>query len=317
MPTQKSTFLLVLSTSLLLLSSACESPTPEAQPADADTLGALGPGAAPTVIAGHLLATRDRLAKTADLARHYPRLSRAEAYAIQRLSLDQQEGGGDSLVGWKLGGTRLTDPNAQPDPLFGYILASNVYDEGAAVPAGRFVDGAPQVEAEVAFWIEQDLPGPTVTREQLEAAVSVGGAIELITPRLVPAQPGDTTALPTELALADNLSHAGVVMGDKRVAPADLDLAGESAWILVNGEEKARGSARQIMGTNPMDALFWLANERPKHGRPLRAGDFVVTGSLYDNPTVRAGDDVRVVFSTLGEVTFSLTGDAPTASSQP
>lgn len=54
---------------------------------------------------------------------------------------------------------------------------------GEPVPTGRFVNGRALVEAEVAVWLSQDLPGPTLTRDAVLGAVeAVGGVIELMNP---------------------------------------------------------------------------------------------------------------------------------------
>ena len=113
MPSFKPPHLVLLLAFAPLLFGACETSPDDPEPTAPATLETLGPDAEPTVIAGHLLATRDQLGTTADLARHYPTLSREQAYEVQRLSLEQEEAEGDALIGWKLGGTRLTNPNAE------------------------------------------------------------------------------------------------------------------------------------------------------------------------------------------------------------
>ena len=62
------------------------------------------------------------------------------------------------------------------------------------------------------------------------------------------------------------------------------------------------------MGTSgtAIDGVLWLANELPKHGLFLKSGDYVVTGSVYTNPTVEPGDQAALEFSTLGTIAFTV-----------
>jgi len=47
----------------------------------------------------------------------------------------------------------------------------------------------------------------------------------------------------------------------------------------VNGEEVGRGTGADALG-HPLNALAWLANDRARRGAGLRAGEFVLTGSM-------------------------------------
>lgn len=272
-------------------------------------LPALDPDAEVSVIAEHIAAAQRERTTTPDLAANYPTLDRSAAYAVQLLTLSRAEVDGARVRGWKLGGTRITDPLAAPDPLFGYSLDAHVYEADKPLPANDFVGGAPEVEAEVALFIGHDLPGPTVSRQELLAALDgVGGAVEVLSKRLTPSPADDPASLTPEHAVADNLSHGGVILGDARVPAEAFDFDGETAHMFINGESAASGSSRDIMGSHgsPLDAVLWLANELPRHGRYLKAGDYVVTGSLYANPTVRPGDRAELRFSTLGTISFSV-----------
>ncbi|MEZ4702364.1 MAG: fumarylacetoacetate hydrolase family protein [Rhodothermales bacterium] len=267
----------------------------------------LAPDTPPASAARVLLENERAAAATDALVKGMPDLDRTQAYAIQLAALDQQLAAGDALIGWKMGGSRVTPANPTPDPSFAYMLASDRFEPGSTIDPARFVGGETQVEAEIGFIIGSDIPGPEVTMETLRASVKeVTGAIELISVRMRAMNEADA-APSTNHMIADALSNAGVIVGDTR-APVDvLDLAKEMARAEVNGEIMSSGAGRQIMGTTPWDALLWLANELPKHGHMLRAGEVVITGSMIDNPTVGAGDRAEVVFEHLGRIGLSLT----------
>ena len=286
-----------------LVAVGCEPGEPPRKAAAAVTIQ---PETPPAEIA-RILLDIERSAQASDaLAQGIPALDRQGAYAIQLEALALQEAAGGVLIGWKMGGSRVTAASPTPDPSFAYMLASDRFEPGAVLPSARFVDGEVQVEAEIGFVMGSDVPGPEVSMEVLRASVKeVTGAIELISIRMRAMEEGD--AAPTiNHMIADALSNAGLILGNVRVPVDSLDLAKEKARAEVNGEIMSSGDGKQILGTTPWDALLWLANELPKHGRILRAGDIVVTGSLIDNPIMAAGDRAEVVFEHLGRIDVSM-----------
>ena len=265
----------------------------------------LQPGAALEMIAGHLLDAEHRAIPTRALATHYADMTRETAYGIQLLSLGEEISEGGRLIGWKMGGTRVTDPTSAPDPSFAYILATDSLDSGERVYPDTFVGDSVLVEAEIAFVMGEDLSEPVSSKaELLDAVESVVGAIELISIRILPALGGDPPS--TNLMIAARLSHAGVMLSEERFDPSTIDLEAETVVVEVDGVEVSSGAAGQIMNSSPLDALMWLTNELPRHGLGLRAGDVVITGSLYDNPTLKASQTAVVRFSSLGDLSVSL-----------
>ena len=255
-------------------------------------------------LAGAMLAAKTDAKATDALAAH-PDMERSTAYEIQLQALATESAGEDYLVGWKMGGTRMTDPSATPDPSFAYILRSDSFPDAVSRSASAYVDGDLLVEAEIAFIMGKDLQGSAHTKDDVrEAVAAVAGAIELIDVRAVPGDDG--VALGSNQMIAANLSHAGLVLTTQRKPIDEVDLAAEMARAYIGDEEKASGAGSQIMNTNALDALHWIANALPEHGRHLRAGDVVITGSLYDNPTLTAGNTVRVEFASFGSISVSM-----------
>ena len=295
---------LVILLVLVQLSAGCAQ-QPEQAAADYtdDLTTLLPPDASLQMIAEHVLAAEEAASTTRALGLHFANMTEEEAYRIQALALEKAIGAGDALAGWKMGGTRITSPDQVPWPSFGYMLASNRLEDGATIESSIFVGDSVQVEAEIAFYIEADLPGPVVTERDISSAVTAGGAIELVSVRQLPVN-GQLPPMPN--MIAGRLMHAGFVEGATRLPLDEVDLAAEMATATLNGEAAAMGAGAQIMGTNPKEALLWLANELPRHGRYLRAGDVVVTGSLYDNPVMKAGDEIRVSFTNFGELSLKM-----------
>lgn len=253
----------------------------------------------------HLIEARKSASATRGLALQLKDLTRDHAYEIQMALLRRLEADGEKLIGWKLGGTYTADPQVEPDPLFGFILASDVYQSGSKIPARKFSQDVTFVEAEIGYWIGKDLPGPEVSRESLEAAIQgVGGSCELISVR-VRAADGRRQA-PTELAICDGVAHGGVLLPSRVVPLGKVVLADEVGSVRINGAEVSQGSAANIMNGDGLAAVLFLANELPKRGRLLRAGDFVVSGSMLIAPQASPGDRVEIRFSTFGPLGFSL-----------
>jgi 2-keto-4-pentenoate hydratase len=73
--------------------------------------------------------------------------------------------------------------------------------------------------------------------------------------------------------------------------------------VWINGAAAATGSGGNVLG-DPRTALVWIAEDLRRHGRGLRAGDVVTTGTTTAPVPVGAGDEVRADFGALGEVAF-------------
>ena len=84
----------------------------------------------------------------------------------------------------------------------------------------------------------------------------------------------------------------------------DLRLCGMS--LEKGGEPVSVGCGAACLG-NPLNAVLWLARTAARTGRPLRAGDVVLSGALGPMVPVAAGDVFEARISGLGRVsaTFS------------
>lgn len=282
---------------LLGLLAICGLRSAEAKDVGKDITDQLSADASVDEIVDHLYQARKTGSMTRAVALHFPDLDRETAYKIQFALLARLEAAGERLAGWKMGGTKIVKPEDKLDPIFGFMLTSDEYKSGSTVEASQFADATPIMEAEVGFWIDKDLPGPKVSREQLKAAIGgVGGASEIISVRLRDAKGGIDTGV--DLALADGLSHGGFILPKKHVPLAEANLDEETGQVEINGQVIAEGAAKTMMNGAPLDAVLALANLLPKHGRHLRAGEVVIIGSMLDSPPATVGDKVKINFST-------------------
>jgi 2-keto-4-pentenoate hydratase len=72
-------------------------------------------------------------------------------------------------------------------------------------------------------------------------------------------------------------------------------------------EVVSTGSGSACLG-DPLIAVAWLAATARNHGRPLRAGEVVLSGALGPMVPVAPGDSFHAEISGLGEVRASFTG---------
>ena len=228
-----------------------------------------------------------------------------EGYALQRvLNGLLTVAGMGRQVGHKIG---CTTPVMQkflniPNPCAGAIFEKTVLCRSARIPRSGFVRLG--IECEIAVTLASDLApsGVPVDRESAGRAVgSVMAAIELVDERY---ENFRTLGVPT--LIADDFFDSGCVLGEPVRDWRKLDLGRLSGASYINGTEVGRGSGALIMG-HPLAALAWLANSRAKHGLdPLRAGEFVLLGSVVETKWLNAGDEVRVEIEELGELTLSV-----------
>jgi len=85
------------------------------------------------------------------------------------------------------------------------------------------------------------------------------------------------------------------------VAPA-APLDGLEGRLTVNGGDEKSGRT-----DDPLGALAWLANLAASRGRPLKAGQVIITGSVIPTIPVKAGDRLSFTLGGLGEVALTVT----------
>ncbi|TKK91561.1 2-keto-4-pentenoate hydratase [Herbidospora galbida] len=220
----------------------------------------------------------------------------ATAYAVQQAQVERWTAEGRRPVGAKIG---LTNPVVQKalgvfQPDFGVLFADMAVPDGAEVAPGRVLQ--PRVEAEIAFVLGADLPHEQVTVvDVVRATDHLLPAIEIVGSRVAN---WDISIVDT---VADNASSGLFVLGTspRRVADVDLRLCG--AVLEHDGEPVSVGAGAACLG-NPAHAVAWLAGTLTRAGRPLRAGDVVLSGALGPMVPVTPGAAYEARISGLGSV---------------
>ena len=251
-----------------------------------------------------ILDVKKNFKQTDLLSRELPNITRKQAFEIQLKMLDKEIASGRKLVGYKIGGTKTADP-ASYNPVFGYMLDSNVIEEDSTVLAENFPGGDVMVEAEIGFIMNKDFADGASSLEDLKAGIDyVFCAVEFAKGVSIPID-GNAETMNINHTIASGMGQAGLIIGSGRTRIEDFDLENETVSCLINGESKAEGVSSNVFG-NPLNALMSIVNLLPEHGKSLKKGDIVITGSLFDNPTINSTSNVLLKFSTLGEIHFSM-----------
>jgi 2-keto-4-pentenoate hydratase len=198
----------------------------------------------------------------------------ATAYAVQQANVDARVAAGERIVGRKIGLTSLAVQKQlgvdQPD--FGALFAGMAYGDSQPMPLSRLIQA--KVEAEIALVLERDLTQERHTfADIINATAYALAAIEVVDSRI---QDWDIRFVDT---VADNASSALFVLGSRPVPLSQVDLASCAMTLSRDGEVLSRGNGAACLG-NPLNAAVWLADRMVQLGRPLRAGDVVLTGAL-------------------------------------
>ncbi|BCX75800.1 MAG: 2-keto-4-pentenoate hydratase [Pseudomonadales bacterium RIFCSPHIGHO2_12_FULL_40_16] len=219
------------------------------------------------------------------------------AYAVQEVNTQRALNAGRRLVGRKIGLTSVAVQKQlgveQPD--YGMLFADMARTEGEDISLNEVLQ--PKVEAEIAFVFGRDIDDEHLTVADLFRAIEYAvPAIEIVGSRIAN---WDIRITDT---IADNASSGLYVLGSmpKRLCDFDSRHAGmvmERQGLLVSS-----GVGAACLGS-PLNAVLWLAKVMAKLGRPLRAGDTVLSGALGPMVPVAAGDIFNVRIEGLGSVT--------------
>jgi 2-keto-4-pentenoate hydratase len=226
------------------------------------------------------------------------------AYAIAEINTKRWLAEGFRLVGRKIGLTAKSVQRqlgvAQPD--YGMLFDRMAVLSGDDIPAGRLLQA--KVEAEIAFVLERDLDAQRLTMADVIGAVAYAlPALEIVDSRIAD---WNIKILDT---VADNASSGMFVLGERPVRLADFDARLCGMVLQKNGESVSFGAGAAALG-HPLNALLWLAEKMAAVGRPLGAGDVVLSGALGPMIAAQSGDGFEARINGLGSVAVNFAPEA-------
>ena len=220
----------------------------------------------------------------------------AAAYQVQEIITRKALADGRRLVGRKIGliSVAVQKQLGVDQPDYGMLFADMAVLDGVEIADGRLIQ--PKVEAEIAFVLGRDLDHEQLTAADVIRAIDyVVPAIEIVDSRI---RTWDIRILDT---IADNASSGLYVLGSPCRRLENLDLARCGMVMECRGEPVSTGAGAACLG-HPVNATTWLAAVMAKVGRPLRAGDTVLSGAVGPMVAARPGDVFEARISGLGAV---------------
>jgi 2-keto-4-pentenoate hydratase len=219
------------------------------------------------------------------------------AYEVQEILMSRREADGFARVGRKVG---LTNPAVQQQlgvdqPDFGVLLADMDVTAADKVDVSQLI--APRIEAEIAFVMAKDVED--VDRDSVVAAVAYAvAAFEIVDSRV---RDWQISIVDT---IADNASSALYALGDTKLSLAEFVPAEVEMSLTRDGEVVSSGTGAACLG-DPINALVWVAETAARIGRPLRAGEVVLSGALGPMVDFEPGHRYQASITGLGDVTVS------------
>jgi 2-keto-4-pentenoate hydratase len=221
------------------------------------------------------------------------------AYAVQEINTTHWLGQGRRLVGRKVGLTAAAVQKQlgvdQPD--FGMLFEDMAVDEKRLIPFASLLN--PKVEGEISLVLKKPLTRSHHSIADIVDATDYAVAsIEIVDSRIAN---WDIRLVDT---VADNASSSHFVLGALKKQLGDIDLVNCKMTMKRRGEQVSSGIGGACLG-NPLNAAVWLADTMVKYGRPLEAGNVVMTGALGPMVAVIPGDIIEVEIEGLGSVRAS------------
>jgi 2-oxo-3-hexenedioate decarboxylase/2-keto-4-pentenoate hydratase len=91
---------------------------------------------------------------------------------------------------------------------------------------------------------------------------------------------GDVTKVSGPGRIADDVLQAACIVGTEVKDWQKVDFAGLKGRSEFEGKEIGAGPGTNVMGS-ALISLAWLANKLIEHGKHLKAGDVILTGSVH------------------------------------
>lgn len=223
-------------------------------------------------------------------------LSLADAYQVQKLSIEQRLARGEQLVGYKMGFTSHAKMKQMgvDDLIWGRLTDAMIIEQDASINLTNYVH--PRAEPEIAFKLKAPLAGKVTKQQALEAIEAIAPAIEVIDSRY------KNFKFSLADVIADNCSSTGFVIGQWQ--SADADISALDMQLMVNNEVKAQGLSSEILD-HPINSLVEAARCVAEYGEELKAGQIVLAGAATAAIALEPNQNISVQVAQLGGCSFS------------
>ena len=242
--------------------------------------------------------------QTGLMSLRHPDMTLDDAYSIQSAQMAQKLAAGRKIIGWKIGLTSkvMQDALGIDTPDSGVLYDDMLFETGATVPAGRFIQ--PRVEAEIAFVTRAPIDGDVTREDVLAATEAVVPSLEILDTRILRTDPATGKARNIFDTVSDNAANAGIVLGAERHAAGAHDLRWTGAILRKNGEVVATGLGAAVLD-DPVMGIVWLARRMGHYGQRIEAGQVILSGSFIAPIECPPGTTIDADFGAFGSVSIS------------
>ena len=204
-------------------------------------------------------------------------------------------------AGWKIGAASAEIRRAEglPGPCPGVLYRGTVFGSGASLAPDLFINYR-NCECELAFYLREDFPARDEPYTETDARAGVDAVVPVIEigDMVFPDWYGASSYFGSCL---DNGGGAALVQGKPLRDWQEIPLAAVAMDVSINGRYIKSGVTSAAMG-NPLTSLTWMLNWAREHGRDIRAGEVVSTGTCTGHLFAARGDTVRADLGALGVV---------------
>jgi len=225
------------------------------------------------------------------------KINLAEAYHIQKLSIERRYERGEKLTGYKLGFTSKAKMEQMGihDLIWGSLTDEMHIKNGGMLEREKYIH--PRVEPEIAFLIGKRIDHAITLEATTDYLEGVAGALEIIDSRY------ENFKFSLEDVVADNCSSAAYVIGDwlsPNITTSDLTIN-----LNINGNESQSGNSNAILG-NPLETLVEISRILSQQGMAIKSGTIILAGAATSAVYINAGDEIEGQFENLGTIKLSV-----------
>ena len=218
----------------------------------------------------------------------------ADAYAAQEALRTLWEPLHGPVAGWKIAVTTkvMQELMGIHHPCGGMIYAKRIHRSPKRLKLSDHMHVV--IECELAVRLGSTLgrkTAPWTATEVRREVAAVMPAYELIEDRNAVYR--ETSALSL---IADAAWNAGVVLGEAVTVTSERELDGIGCRL------ETPAGIKEGRTDDPMGALAWVANLGVERGRPVEAGQVVITGSVVQTLPIAAGERFRFSIDGIGSI---------------
>ena len=224
------------------------------------------------------------------------------AYKVQDAFLKKQVVRQGPLAGYKIALTspQIWEQTGLRGPAYGPIRKKRVFEHKASVRADQWARLG--VELEVILTVNADVPRPKdkpYDKDSIEPYIGEARAgFELIEDR-----GADYSRLAVNPLIMDAGWNGGSLLAKPNKDWRKLPIDKLDGSISFDGTVVRTGHSGDVLG-HPYNALAWLANKLGEHGKTLKKGMIVSSGSMVACQFVPPGSTATGKIEGLGEVTL-------------